>query len=1025
MKHGRYRCLPSYQCECPKGALISLTTVRRHRDIAQERARLQTNNPYLSFSLPPQTLVSYESNQKVSNEKSDSISGSNSGIAKSLNSAVVHSDLESSHVESDSLLSNSSSITPESIEDVVYWNKVETYDKSSYADIEVSGGETLSDFPIFACKDETDKDLSHDESELNYSTDELVHTDNELSSSEGEGNISNDISILRLYGWHCRYYLRYNLTNSAMDHLIKRDYPDGIKSWKTVVRRVQVLSGIQCTTHKYCGAGHELIENVTNGNGCSHPDCQTAPAPVKSLKYINLKERLVGMLGNKELGPEIVSYVQQGYLRQKRDEEGDLEDFYSGTGFRSYVDGIDGFETDNRKAVHLFLFISTDGAPAFRSSNQSFWPILVYIGNIPPHKRYQEEFIFPISCIPGNPTNLESFMSPLFDELEELQNGTKVTLWDGSSAIMHCHLLHELSDLQARRKLCLLKGVNGYCPCAYCSIRGVRKELGNTVYYPNYITVKKRKRTGDFFLTKKNLWKPSALPMRDELETKNQFKALEELRSSGTKQQLNAYMKDTGIIGQAQLFMRFTSMTPYLSLPVDLMHLLFENVAPFMLKIWMGEVDTEDEHCYLAEALVIRQVNQTLANAGRGIDPSIRRPRDLTQKGSWKADEWRTFVATTSLIALHELLPSNILKGWWMFCQICDLSMRPRLLEVDIQRLSSLCVSFFDHFSFVYYRGLESRLHLMRYTMHLILHIPTSTSFCGPLICLSQFATERFIGVVKGSVHAKYRFAESTINHWMFEQAFYLCQRKCFDDGNANGSNQIVGIGDRRSKYSNQGFYEGFFLKGPVIHSSILKGNKQNMNRIISGLIRYYSADLDISIQEAKKLIRDNGTFHVWERLAVQRSDEWVPRMYRKFSMKNERSAAFFAGVFRNDETQSLDVYYGKVECFLEHAFINPRTKQRDHRILVSASWASRGLQVGEQNQVFGSGSICSQSLFPVFTIEDVRCIARNVAVIETIRKRGSIKRLRTYFVDDQLDADGLLSSTNDGEDQNFKLQGI
>lgn len=59
------------------------------------------------------------------------------------------------------------------------------------------------------------------------------------------------------------------------------------------------------------------------------------------------------------------------------------------------------------------------------------------------------------------------------------------------------------------------------------------------------------------------------------------------------------YMRESGTIGEGRIFKRFNSMRPYLSLPVDLMHLLFENVAPFLVIIWMGEIDTGGEHAYL------------------------------------------------------------------------------------------------------------------------------------------------------------------------------------------------------------------------------------------------------------------------------------------------------------------------------------------------------------------------------------------------------------------------------------------
>lgn len=225
---------------------------------------------------------------------------------------------------------------------------------------------------------------------------------------------------------------------------------------------------------------------------------------MKSIPYIHIRERVLGMLKNKDLCEDIISYVRNGYVRQTEDEDDTLEDFYSGAGFREYAKGLEGFTSNNSagndKVVHILLFVSTDGAPAFKSSNEGIWPIVAYVGNIPPHKRYHEEFVLPVSCIPGNPKDLESFLTPLFDELEVLEKGIEAELWDGSKANLYFHILHELSDLQARRKLCLLKGVNGYSPCAYCNIKGVRKKSGKTLYYPNFKMINKKKRTGEVYM---------------------------------------------------------------------------------------------------------------------------------------------------------------------------------------------------------------------------------------------------------------------------------------------------------------------------------------------------------------------------------------------------------------------------------------------------------------------------------------------------------------------------------------------
>lgn len=195
--------------------------------------------------------------------------------------------------------------------------------------------------------------------------------------------------------------------------------------------------------------------------------------------------------------------------------------------------------------------------------------------------------------------------------------------------------------------------------------------------------------------------------------------------------------KSTGILNKPEACRRFPSVRPFLGMPIDLMHLLFENVAPLQVRIWEGSIDTKGEHANLGEPRVLRRFDEILFASGTGIVDSIRAPRGLKQRGLWKADEWRTFVLITSLGALAPFLPDPVLHGWWKFCRLCEIAMRPVLREEDLEEIDNLVQSFYDHYCKTYYQGRKDRLHLMKYVIQLLLHIGLSTRNCGPLVCLS------------------------------------------------------------------------------------------------------------------------------------------------------------------------------------------------------------------------------------------------------------------------------------------------
>lgn len=878
----RYRCPVEYRCSCRPGALISLTTVRRHRDIALERLRVQNRRQTISLSLPVPLAISESSSLEDSY---------NSNRSPSFHSSISSNSTRES--DSASLYGIENERTHDNVRFQSPFNILDDEVESSSSSINHSKSlgvqENDSDELCFVESSET-----LGASDLN----ERVSGCDQEERNLGERK-KKIRQFLEEYKWYCGYYLRHNQTLAAMDDLLCRERMIGIKCWKTIRKQMLQLSEMEVKMYPYCTSSHGLLSYSTETGQiipCTHPGCASSPAPIKQLKYIGLWNRLVARLQSEEDGPELLSYVRDGYFQAEQSGFEETTDFFTGNGFREYAKGLNGFEVDKADGLekHLFLFISTDGAPAFRSSSTSFWPVIVYLGNIPPERRYKHRNIFPVLCIPGNPSDLESFMEPLYEELEALEKGRKVTLWDGRKVMVKCHLMNVMGDLPAKKKLCMIKGVNSYAPCLYCEMRGELSNTTNTIYYPNYIFVQKRRRNGRMTSRMRHLWYPQQLPIRDVLNTQKIFQELEDLKMEGEIKKKRDLTMQSGIIEKCQLVSRFESITPYLSMPIDLMHLLFENVAPQIVGIWIGDVYTTENYAFLSSSAVRKKVDKVLETSGSGIVDSIRRPRSLMERGRWKADEWRTFILTTSLPALHQLLPDNILSGWWLFCQICEFSMRPALSQEDVEELSDYCTQFFHHYSDTYYGGNESNMHLMKYTIHLLLHIAISTDFCGPLVCFSQFSVERFIGITKGSTRAKEKYSESVMERWLFEQSAMVCQTfsgvKIPLIGSEHANISIA----RHSLCSNNHLYPGYHLRGYVRSCKIRSLDVEVGVCVHSRLVRLYMSDLIISKQEAQNLIRKHQDVTVWNKLIVKKPEEDITRKYASFRLNRQRSTSFF-----------------------------------------------------------------------------------------------------------------------------------
>lgn len=105
----------------------------------------------------------------------------------------------------------------------------------------------------------------------------------------------------------------------------------------------------------------------------------------------------------------------------------------------------------------------------------------------------------------------------------------------------------------------------------------------------------------------------------------------------------------------------------------------------------------------------------------------------------------------------------------------------------------------------------------MKNTIHLTLHMPHFTDFCGPLMYLSQHPVERYIGKKKEITKAKNLIAENITKRCVFEQSAIMCQIKTGARLPLWGSQRDGLKRDGRSRASNSGRYQGCFLGGPCV----------------------------------------------------------------------------------------------------------------------------------------------------------------------------------------------------------------
>ena len=114
----------------------------------------------------------------------------------------------------------------------------------------------------------------------------------------------------------------------------------------------------------------------------------------------------------------------------------------------------------------LYLQVNIDGLPLFKSSSESFWPIL---GLLKLAHCMMEPFIIGLWVGNSKPHDANQYLQCFVDEMKEIQlNGF---MYRGRT--YHINILNIVCDTPARAFTKKIKGHTGYYGCDNCTQRGL------------------------------------------------------------------------------------------------------------------------------------------------------------------------------------------------------------------------------------------------------------------------------------------------------------------------------------------------------------------------------------------------------------------------------------------------------------------------------------------------------------------------------------------------------------------------
>ncbi|PKC54218.1 hypothetical protein RhiirA1_507582 [Rhizophagus irregularis] len=281
-------------------------------------------------------------------------------------------------------------------------------------------------------------------------------------------------------------------------------------------------------------------------------------------------------------------------------------------------------------------------------------------------------------------------------------------------------------------------GHNSYKGCRYCNIKGI---CVKHVYFPTIPPIGSN-----------NLMSYDAnnLPLRSHEEYE---KMIRNLNCITTQQAIESLQRNYGIKNQSILYdlpsIKFPS-----SFALDIMHLMFENVAKYMVKHWFGvffkNVGENSNKPYILNKTIWTEIGNLMHTARKMIPSYLGRPpRNITlYYNSYKAEEWMAWIIMYSLPLLKDKLPIKYYEGWALFVKAVRLCKKLCLFEEDISEIKILLLNFYKHYEKEYYGGIKENISAMKLCFHYLLHVTDSIRNTGPCWATWQFPMERICGML-------------------------------------------------------------------------------------------------------------------------------------------------------------------------------------------------------------------------------------------------------------------------------------
>ncbi|CAD6234322.1 GSCOCG00012392001-RA-CDS, partial [Cotesia congregata] len=365
--------------------------------------------------------------------------------------------------------------------------------------------------------------------------------------------------------------------------------------------------------------------------------------------------------------------------------------------------------------ISLTLNVNLDGAPLFKSSKKSFWPIQCIVNEIPQSIRHTFMLLAGLwyTSVEPKADFMNLYLKSFVTQIKNLmKNGIKIVTEAGNTITYYCTIFTFPVDSVARPILQNRLQFNGFFGCSWCYHHGMYNS--RSMKYP-LTSENVRERTHERYT-------------RDVEQHKKLLKKL-------PKTKKNKKFTRKGIKGST-ILSSLPNFDCVWGFPPDYMHGVLLGVTRQLWDEWSKNFLSNESK---------KLINERLTN----IQPPNeihRTPRVLQHKHLWKASEWRSWLLFYSIPVLTGILQPELLDSYKLFVRSIHKMLSKNITEEELVNCE------IDLLKFCYDCQNQYGLSFMTFNVHSLLHLPESVRKNGPLWASSAYVFENNIFNLKLNV---------------------------------------------------------------------------------------------------------------------------------------------------------------------------------------------------------------------------------------------------------------------------------